>query len=111
MKKCPEGEIRRKAYTRKSGTRVKSSCIKDRGNKGKGPKLFTLKKGGLSKYGYHLSDTRPSRQKGLKKAVKHVNRNTIIRKLNVLSILFKNTNPLYSRRAIEDMNHVRKITA
>jgi len=109
MKHCPRGTIRRKAYTRKNGKRVKSSCVKDRGLPGKGRKLFTLKKGELSKYGYRLSNTRPSRQAALVKAAKHIERNTLIRKLNVLAILHKNTNTFFSRRAREDMNFVRKI--
>ena len=108
MKSCPNKTIRRKAYTRKNGTRVKSSCVKDRGIPGKGKKLFTLKKGGLSKYGYRLSETRPSRQAALRKALKHIPRNTLIRKLNVLSILHKNTNPLFSRRAKEDLKKLIK---
>ena len=61
---CKRGEILRKGYTRKAYTRadgtkvkevrVKASCINDKGNKGKGPKLFTLRKGTLSQHGYSL---------------------------------------------------------
>ncbi len=35
MKKCPSGQISRKAYTKKSGTKVKSKCIKATSQSGK----------------------------------------------------------------------------
>ena len=117
MKKCPRGTIRRKAYTRKAytrkdGTRVKAtkvpaSCIKDLGKPGKGKKLFTLKKGELSKYGYSLKKNKNLRQKSLKKSMNKFGRNTLIRKLNALHVLHKNTNPSYSRKARSDMKWVQ----
>jgi hypothetical protein len=106
--KCPRGMIRRKAYTRKNGTRVKSSCIKDMGKPGKGPKLFTLKKGGLSKYGYHVRDSYVKRHTSLKKALKHMSYATLVRKINALSILFKNTQPGLAKHAKSDVKWLQK---
>ena len=109
--KCKRGEIVRSRYTRKlkSGKKivVKESCIKDLGKKGKGEKLFTLKKGGLSKYGYSLKKSASQRRQSLKRSNKEFSKGTLIRKLNALSILQKNTNPVISRKAKHDMNWVR----
>lgn len=107
-KTCKIGQIRRKAYTRKDGVRVKSTCIKDMGKPGKGKKLFSLKKGDLTKYGYHLKTKASTRHKALGKARKHIPYASLIRKLNALSILQKNTNPLYSSRAKSDMEYLQK---
>lgn len=111
---CKPGTIRRKGYSfvRKGKTvRVKSSCIKDRGAKGKGKKLFTLKKGHLSPFGYSLKIGADSRQRALKKVLKSgkYNENELIRKINALAVLHKNTKPLYTRRAQMDMKFLRKI--
>lgn len=107
-KSCPKGSIRIKSYTKKSGIKVRSHCKKDLGKPGKGKKLFTLKKGELGKYGYKLSKSRNERQEALKKAMKKFNTNTMIRKLNALSILQKNVNPKYSRKAKSDMRFIQK---
>ena len=116
--KCKKGEIlrskyTRKAYTTKSGKRVKkitvkASCIEDRGNPGKGNKLFTLKKGDLSKYGFSFKKTAKQRRQSLKKANKNIDKGTLIRKLNALSILQKNTNPIVSKKAKYDMKWVQQ---
>ena len=39
-KKCKSGKILRKSYKTKKGVKVKASCIKDQGKKGKGPKTL-----------------------------------------------------------------------
>ena len=90
-----------KKYNKKSKIRSKKQTRKSR-------KLFTLKKGGLTKYGYSLKDGRNTRINALKKAVKHIPYASMIGKLNVLTILHKNTNPIYSRRAIRDLEWVQK---
>ena len=107
-KKCPRGMIRRKSYTRKNGTHVKSVCIKDMGKPGKGPKLFTLEKGGLSKYGYYVRDSSIKRHTSLKKALKHMSYATLVRKINALSILFKNTQPGLAKHARSDIKWLQK---
>jgi hypothetical protein len=108
-RRCPKGKILRKGYTRKSGVRVSAKCVKDMGMPGKGKKLFTLKKGDLSKYGYHLKGkTASARHKALKKASKQFTKNELIRKLNALSILLKNTNRELAFKAYDDMKYVQK---
>lgn len=106
--KCKKGEIRRKGYTRKDGVKVKSTCIKDRGLKGKGPKLFKLRKGTLSRHGYTLDKKAADRRKALDKAVKAEGHLAVIRKLNALSILQKNTNPVNSRKFKYDQQWVSR---
>lgn len=126
--KCPKGTIRRKAYTRKGytrrayrrkdGTRVKkstvkksrvpSSCIRDLGKEGKGKRLFTLKKGDLTKFGYSLKHDASTRRYALKRSMSMFSRNKLIKKLNALYILQKNTNPMYAKRARADMKWVQQ---
>lgn len=108
-KTCKRGTIRRRAYTRKDGARVKSACIKDMGKPGKGKQLFTLKKGDLTKHGYSIKVGKERRQRALRKAKKHIPHATLIRKLNALAILFKNTKPHYAKRARADMEYLRNV--
>ena len=98
----------RDAYMRKDGTRVKASCIKDRGLKGKGAKLFTVRKGGLTKYGYRLDDDKTVRHQALGKARKHMPYAKLIRKLNAIRILHKNTNPTYANKLKQDMKWLKE---
>lgn len=57
----PKIRIHRKGYTRKDGIRVKptSFLIRDRGRKGKGPKLIQVKKGAMTKYALQLGYINP----------------------------------------------------
>jgi hypothetical protein len=70
------------------------------------------KEGSLEKYGYHVSDTRPVRRAALKKVFAdrktRKGLNQLIARINVLSIYFKRSNPLYAARANEDESFVRK---
>ena len=70
------------------------------------------KEGSLEKYGYHISDTRPARRAALKKVFAdrkaRKGLNQLIARINVLSIYFKRSNPLYAARANEDESFVRK---
>ena len=106
-KTCKRGQIKRRAFTRKNGTRVSATCVRDMGKPGKGKKLFTLKKGDLSKYGYPLKANEASRHRTLGKARKHFSYATLIRKLNALAILHRNTHPKYASRARSDMKYLR----
>ena len=76
-------------------------------------KIVLKKEGSLEKYGYHLTDTRDTRRRALDKAVADKKTrnalNLLIQRLNVLSIYFKKSNPLYTSRANEDENYIRKI--
>jgi len=105
---CGKGMIMRDAYVRKDGTRVGASCIKDRGLPGKGAKLFTVKKGGLTKYGYRLDNSKQVRHQALGKARNHMPYARLIRKLNAIRILHKNTNPTYAKKLKQDMEWLKK---
>ena len=108
--KCPPGTILRSAYTTKRGTLVPATCVKDMGKPGKTPmsaRLPTLADDlHLSDYGYHASDSEEKREAALVKAVnslmkdKKITKQEAVRKLikhlNLLSILQRNTNPKYS---------------
>ena len=104
---CPVGKIRIKTYKTKDGRTVKAHCRTDVGKPGKGKRLFTLKKGDLTKYGYSLKLNRDNREKSIRKAMNKISKNKMIKKLNALRVLHKNTNPLYSSRAFQDMKYVQ----
>lgn len=105
MKKCSSGMILRKKYaTLKKGTSVPASCIKDRGNPGKGPKLFTIKnKGQLKAFGYSTNNSKISRHRALNSAMKIYGRANVVKKLNAVRTLTKNTNLLSSKIFAEDL--------
>jgi hypothetical protein len=106
---CKRGMILRRAYTRKNGVRVKSACIKDLGKPGKGSVLIgPLKSGELKKYGYSLKLAASRRHSALKKSVKAYGRGTLIKKLNALRVLHKNTHPVYSHNALNDLKYVQR---
>lgn len=89
---------------RSDGTPVKAATfsIKNRGKPGRGPKLFTLKKGGLSQYGY------PEGGRGaLARAVSAESPLTIFRRLQALGILMKRTEPNKSKKYMRNRNWVR----
>lgn len=93
--------IHRKSYTRSDGTRVKSSTfsIKNRGRKGRGPKLFKLKKGGLSQYGYKPKSTISQRHFILSRAIsKGISTLTLSKRVGALATLLKRTNPNLSKK-------------
>ena len=89
-KKCPKGSISRKSYLYRKKSlndrkiKVRSSCVKSKGKRSHGlrPKrvLPSLKKGSLTKYGYHLSETAENRHKALRKAYNVYGYSTLIKK-------------------------------
>jgi hypothetical protein len=105
---CPRGKILRKAYTTKTGKKVPASCIKDRGEKGKGKRLFVLRKGTLGKHGYKTSLSTQVRHTALEKAVKAESYASVVRKLNAVSILQRRTNPRVYDILRSDMAWVQK---
>ncbi len=115
MKTCKRGTIRRAAFTRKNGTRVKSRCIKNMGEPGKwrvthklkgiGP----LKKGRLSKYGYSVDDGLITRHRALRKASAGEGALDVFRMLQVLVTYTKRTSPEKSKRYLADRDYVRKM--
>lgn len=110
---CKKGEILRSSYrfVNKSGKdiKVKAKCIKDKGLPGKGPKLIQdLKKGTLSNFGYSSKIQAKKRKEALTEAVKNIGYGIVVKKLNAISILNKNTNPKISEIFKKDMNWVQK---
>lgn len=116
---CKNTQIIRSGYIRNSyinsnGTFVKSTyvnpvCITDKGLKGKGPKIIkNLKKGSLRSFGYSSSKSNKSRHTALNKALNHEQKSSIIKKLNAVSILNKNTNPKISKIFRDDIVWLKK---
>ena len=107
---CPRGQILRRSYVKKSGIKVQAACIKDLGRKGKGKKLFTLRKGVLSPYGYSVKKNAISRHRALSMAMKKkpMTYSEVVKRLNALYVLNKNTNPQYAARYRSDMKWIQK---
>jgi hypothetical protein len=112
-KSCPKGTVSRKSYRKKSGVKVKSACVKSTSLRSRGvmPKrvLPKLKTGSLTKYGYHIHDTKSIRHKALKKALKAYGFATLIRKLNAVRVLSRNTAPLNSKKYTDDIKYIEKM--
>lgn len=93
--------VTRKGYKRRDGTRVSPTtfAIKNRGLPGRGPKLFTLRKGGLTEFGYRVKDPLQIRHVALSRAISQgVPSLTLSRRLGALATLLKRTSPQSSRR-------------
>ena len=123
-KTCPSGQILREGYTatRKKKTilgrllnrgttyRVKASCIKNRGNPGKGPAVIgPLKQGDLKDAGYEHTDSAEKRHAALSKAVGKYGRLSTLRKLNAIAVLNKNVGPTRAKIYRTDRDWVKKI--
>ena len=97
-------------YTRKAGTtRVRSVPIPDVGAAGKGSKIIgTLKKGMLTRYGYHPVEAMTNRHKSLVKAVTKGKEDphAVIKRLIAISTLTKRTAPRASRIYKQDAKWV-----
>lgn len=107
---CPKGQILRDGYVMKRGVIVPPTCIKDRGNPGKGTdRIGPLKKGTLGQYGYeHVrSMSKDQRETALTQAVKQLGWLPVWRKLNAIHVLTKNTHPSLSRIFSQDRNWVK----
>jgi hypothetical protein len=118
---CKSGQILRTGYSRRSytrkngrsvrGTRVSSTCIKDRGSPGKwtekhGTGIGTLKAGRLSKYGYSSSKPSTSRHMALNKAIKAYGPLAVYRMLNAVYVYTKRTSPAVSALYKTDRNWI-----
>ncbi len=115
-KKCPKGSISRSGYKyiRKSTGKkvsVKSSCVKSKGIRSKGRKtqrvLPPLKKGSLTKYGYSTKLSDEERQKALRKGLKAYGYSSVVKKLNAIKLLTKNTDPKRSKIYSKDLKYVQ----
>ena len=123
-KTCPSGQILREGYTatRKKKTilgrllnrgttyRVKASCIKNKGNPGKGPAVIgPLKQGDLKDVGYDHTDSAEKRHAALSKAVGTYGRLSTLRKLNAIAVLNKNVAPTRANIYRTDRDWIKKI--
>ena len=115
--KCPAGTIRRKAYkaVRAGKTiRVKSSCIKDRGAKGRWQTLMgmvgigPLRSGDLTSLGYSASAPATQRHQAIEMAVRKYGPASTLRKLNAIATYTKRTAPSRSKTYRTDKNYVQK---
>jgi hypothetical protein len=107
---CPKGMIRRESYNKKTGTKVKSVCVKDMGKPGNGPKLIVMPAevvGLLGDFGYSLKKTHEERIKALKRACKKHEMLKILRHVNALRTLFK-SNESYYKKLDKDMKWIQK---
>jgi hypothetical protein len=113
--KCSKGYIERVGYDyiRKSTQKkvhVEPTCIKDRGNPGKGPKLIQMPSadvGILSKYGYNLKESHEKRVSAIKKAIKDNSELKVLRHINALRTLQK-SNEKYYNKLDKDMKWIQK---
>ena len=87
-------KTRRKAYTRKAYTR-------------KSKQLFVLKKGDLTKYGYHADLSENNRHEALKKALGEYSPLSLFRKLNAVYVLNKNRDKKRAATFKADANWVK----
>lgn len=104
--------IHRKGYTRSDGTRVSPTkyLSPNTGAPGRGKRLFTLKKGGLSRYGYEniLSSSVQKRRNALKRALNSgVSKVTLGRRLGAIAVLTKRTIPRLSTAVRKDREWLR----
>lgn len=102
-------KIRRKAYTTKRGTHVKSSLVKDTGAPGRTPKskrvLPAIVPGFLKGWKKDLSEGK--RHSILKKVTQDEGCASTIRRLNLLANFTHRTSPETASRARADMAWVR----
>jgi hypothetical protein len=107
---CKKDEITRSSYKTKTGKITRETCIKDLGNPGKGIKIFPkLKVGTLSSFGYSSKLNEKDRRSSLLQASKKTDLVTLIRKLNAVSILTKNTLPKTSKIFRKDLEFLQKL--
>ena len=147
-RKCPPGQIHRTGYVRRYSTGirrrgytvrrasgrvyrvypeasrmiVRSSCIKDRGLPGKGPRPFPfkfrggktvygigpLRKGELTKHGYSTRKSTRARHGALRNAIKEFGALGVYRKLNAVAKLGVRTARSASRTFKKNRDWVRK---
>lgn len=120
---CKKGYITRRAYTKKNGTKVKAMCVKGNGKKRRSKKakarakskakakgIPPLKKGELTKHGYHNVKKLGVRvrRKALTSAVKEYGASKVLRKIGVLRTYHKNKAPSLANRYYDNMKWTRK---
>lgn len=111
-------KIRRSPYVRRSRSgklvAVRSALIRDVGAPGKWRDVHksrgigSLRKGGLSTYGYSVEEGPEARHAALARAVQHDSALKVFRRLNAVATYTKRTSPGKSSRFLADRNYVRK---
>jgi hypothetical protein len=111
-KRCPKGSISRRSYRKRSGSRVRSGCVKSKGLRSRGLRsnrvIPKLRKGTLSKYGYTIKEKSSERHNALDKAIKAYGYSTVIKKLNAVRTLTKNTFPKNAEVYSNDIKYLQK---
>lgn len=111
-KACPRGQIRRKAYTRRTKTgktiKIPSRCIKDVGLPGKGPRLIKVgaEGKGLRARGYSTKKSAASRRAAISKMVRAKGYVKTMRHLNARANLQGGRAPGKAMRA--DVNWMKE---
>lgn len=114
---CPKGQIKRASYKRKSykkkdstivkATRVPATCIIDRGNPGRGVKLYEVTKPQLLRsYGYSTDESYEDRKISLKRAMTHEDPLEVLRHLNAIRTL-QRANPEIYNKMDKDMKYIQ----
>jgi hypothetical protein len=96
--------VRRKAYTRRDGTRVKATTykMKDRGAPGRGKKDIKIKDpGGLGGPGF-LEVSQQTRNKRMRNSIKQDGLTTTIRRVGALKGFMSRTGTRKQKQAIDD---------
>ncbi len=111
---CKRGQIRRRAYTRKSGRKVTAKCIRNVGAPGKwrtvhkSKGIGPLKKGRLERFGYNSDAPVTKRHTALRAASRRLGALVVFRMLGALSTYTKRTSPSKSALFLADRNFVRR---
>jgi hypothetical protein len=107
--KCKDSQILRKAYTKRSGSKVKATCIEDKGQPGHGPKtLPPLDKNlSLSKFGYKLDKPEKTRRTSLKKASKKYSTISVLKRVNLIRNYSKSIPKNYDKLS-NDVDYLKK---
>ena len=111
---CKAGTIRRRAFTRRSGTKVRSKCVRNMGESGKwtvrhkSKGIGRLRSGRLAKFGYNTTKSAASRRAALHKAVKSEGKTAVLRMLQAVATYTKRTSPKKSALFLADRAAVVK---
>jgi len=112
VKSCPRGAVSRKSFVRKSGVKVKATCVKSKSlrSKGKKPQVYLpkLKQGALTKHGYSVRESSKMRHAAIKKALKEFTPGELVKKLNAVRVLSKNTSPENSAIYAKDIKYIEE---
>ena len=112
--RCPPGKLMREGYTRRDGTQVDPSCVKNMGAPGRGEKLIPLSnKHMLSKSGYSdvVKMSTRDRHQALLRASKKESPVSVIRALTARANLTSRTNPQVSKIFKKDQEWLSKLYA